>query len=213
MKRGIIFDLDGTLWDSSDEVAYSWSEAIRERPDVDKEITKEQIQSVMGKTMTDIADILFAEYDKDFRTELLNYCMKKELDDIRAQGGKNFDGVPETFKLLKDEGYHLFIVSNCQVGYIESFLDYYRLWDYIDDIESYGGTGKGKAYNIALVVSRNHIDKPVYVGDIQGDYDSATKAGVPFIHARTGYGRINADVPYITSIRELPEAVRKVIGG
>ena len=213
MKKGVIFDLDGTLWDSSYEVAYSWSEAIKERPDIHKEITTEQIQSVMGKTMTDIADILFAEYDRDFRMKLLDYCMKKELEYIREHGGRIFEGVPETFKLLKDSGYYLYIVSNCQVGYIEAFLDYYKLWDYVDDIESYGATGQGKAYNIALVVSRNNLDKAVYVGDIQSDYDSATEAGVPFIHARTGYGKINADVPFISSIKELPEQVGKVIGG
>ncbi|MGN0378338.1 MAG: HAD family hydrolase [Butyrivibrio sp.] len=212
MKRGIIFDLDGTLWDSSKEVAYSWSEAIKERPDVTKEITTDQIQSVMGKTMTDIADILFAEYDKDFRMELLDYCMEKELDYIRKHGGQIFDGVEDTFKTLREKGYCLYIVSNCQVGYIESFLDYYKLWDYIDDIESYGGTGQGKDYNIKLVVERNHIDRAVYVGDIESDYVSATKAGVPFIHARTGYGSIDADVPYITALSELPEQVKKIIG-
>ena len=27
MKKGILFDLDGTLWDSSREVAISWQEA------------------------------------------------------------------------------------------------------------------------------------------------------------------------------------------
>ena len=51
MKKGILFDLDGTLWDSSREVAISWQEALEKREDVDKEITTEMIQSVMGKSM------------------------------------------------------------------------------------------------------------------------------------------------------------------
>ena len=36
MKKGILFDLDGTLWDSSEQVAVSWKEALEQRPDVDK---------------------------------------------------------------------------------------------------------------------------------------------------------------------------------
>ena len=30
MKKGIIFDMDGTLWDSSENVAISWTEKVRE---------------------------------------------------------------------------------------------------------------------------------------------------------------------------------------
>ena len=30
MKRGIIFDMDGTLWDSAENVAKSWNVAIRQ---------------------------------------------------------------------------------------------------------------------------------------------------------------------------------------
>ena len=29
-KQGIIFDMDGTLWDSAANVAESWNEAIRQ---------------------------------------------------------------------------------------------------------------------------------------------------------------------------------------
>ena len=74
MKQGILFDLDGTLWDSSTEVAISWEEALRKRPDVQKEITGEMIRNVMGKSMYDIADILFGEYDLQTRRSLLDYC-------------------------------------------------------------------------------------------------------------------------------------------
>ena len=58
MKKGIIFDMDGTLWDSAANVAESWNLAIKQDGSVDKKLTEQDIQGVMGKTMDVIADIL-----------------------------------------------------------------------------------------------------------------------------------------------------------
>ncbi len=209
MKKGILFDLDGTLWDSSEEVAISWSEALKKHADLEMEITTEMIQSVMGKSMTEIADILFDTLDFAKRRELLEYCCEEENEYIRRYGGQLLQGLEETLQELQKQGIHLYIVSNCQVGYIEAFLEYHKLGKYFDDFESFGGTGRDKGYNIRLVTERNHLDVAVYVGDTQGDYLAAVKAGLPFIHARTGYGTVEAEVPYIEKLPQLPEVADK----
>ena len=41
MKKGIIFDVDGTLWDCTDTVARAWSDLFRGEPDLDLQITGE----------------------------------------------------------------------------------------------------------------------------------------------------------------------------
>ena len=61
MKKGIIFDMDGTLWDSAENVAKSWNLAIQKSGMLEKELTTEDMKNVMGKTMDAIADILFSE--------------------------------------------------------------------------------------------------------------------------------------------------------
>ena len=53
MNHGIIFDLDGTLWDSSEQVAVSWSRALASRPETDRQVTGEDMRSYMGKTLED----------------------------------------------------------------------------------------------------------------------------------------------------------------
>lgn len=211
MKKGILFDLDGTLWDSSEEVALSWEKSLEKCSNMKKLITIEDIRSVMGKTMDEIADILFSDYTPQRRMELLDYCCQEENDYISKHGGKPFRGLEETLQLLKRTGYNLYIVSNCQTGYIEAFLEYHELGNYFEDFESFGGTGKPKSENIRLVVERNQLDRAVYIGDTQGDYDAAKEAGIPFIHARTGYGRIETSVPYITDISEVPEKVKEIL--
>lgn len=203
MKQGIIFDMDGTLWDSAENVAKSWNLAIENSGFIRKRLTTEDIKGVMGRTMDAIADTLFPELNQEARMQLLEECCQRENDYLREHGGLLYDGVEDTFGKLKERGYHLMIVSNCQKGYIEAFLDYYKLWDYIEDTQCYGDNLREKGDNIRLVAERNHLDDAVYVGDIQGDYDASCKAGVDFIHAAYGFGTIAAKVPEIHAFSEL----------
>lgn len=202
MKKGILFDLDGTLWDSSAQVADSWVLALKDYPHVKQYVTRESIQSVMGKPMDEIGDILFGSLPEEERRKVLEHCVGVENAYIQEHGGVLFEGLEDALGRLKEK-YHLFIVSNCQEGYIEAFLQYYGLGDYFDDFESYGRTGLSKGENIRLVAQRNHLDAAVYVGDTQGDYEAASFAEMPFIHARTGYGSVSAAVPYIRRLEEL----------
>lgn len=205
MKQGIIFDMDGTLWDSAENVAKSWNLAIESSGRIKKHLKAEDIKGVMGKTMDVIADILFPELSQEERMQLLEECCSLENDYLRAHGGMLYDSVETTFGKLKEQGWHLMIVSNCQKGYIEAFLDYYKLWDYIEDIQCYGDNLREKGENIRLVAERNELDAAVYVGDIQGDYEASAKAGVGFIHAAYGFGTIDAKVPEIHDFSELAE--------
>ena len=209
MKTGIIFDMDGTLWDSAAGVAESWNEAILAYGYERKPLTAGDIQSVMGKTMEDIADILFPELNVMQRKELLDLCCRLENDYLRRHGGVLYPDIRKTMEKLK-VNYHLYIVSNCQAGYIEAFLDYYKFHDLIEDIECYGNNDKPKGENIALLYQRNNLEDAVYVGDIQGDYDASMSAGVRFIHAGYGFGKVEADVPEIQKFSDLIEVIDTV---
>lgn len=211
MKKGILFDLDGTLWDSSQTVVDSWNEKIVEFPDIDYTMTYEQMRGYMGKTMDEIAYSFFHTVSRERALELLQICTEYENEYIEKHGGSLFEGVEEVLAKLHEE-YFLAIVSNCQVGYIEAFLKYYNLGKYFDDTENYGRTMLGKGENIKLVVERNQLEKAVYVGDIMGDYNSTMESGLPFIHAAYGFGQVPENTPRITDIRQLPEKVREVIG-
>ena len=209
MKKGIIFDMDGTLWDSAAGVAESWNEAILAYGYERKPLTAGDIQSVMGKTMEDIADILFPELNVMQRKELLDLCCRLENDYLRRHGGVLYPDIRKTMEKLK-VNYHLYIVSNFHAGYIEAFLDYYKFHDLIEDIECYGNNDKPKGENIALLYQRNNLEDAVYVGDIQGDYDASMSAGVRFIHAGYGFGKVEADVPEIQKFSDLIEVIDTV---
>ena len=209
MKTGLIFDMDGTLWDSSEGVAGAWSEKLRELGHGDIVVTQKDIMGVMGLTMDRIADILFAKIPQQERMQVLDACGEHENDYLRGHGGVLYPDLEKTLIRLKEK-YPLFIVSNCQSGYIEAFLEYYGFGKYFEDIECYGNNLKNKGDNIALIAERNGIEKAYYIGDIQGDYDATMQAGFDFIHAAYGFGTVDADVPELAKVSDLPELLEKL---
>ena len=207
---GIIFDVDGTIWDATEVVARTWTHYVKEHTQLNTVITAPMLKSLFGQLLPDISRQLFPSLSQEDQLKLIDILCKKEHEALKKEGAPVYENMEEVLKELSGR-FPLFIVSNCQKGYIEAFLDYYQLNEYISDKESFGGTGLPKGENIRLVCERNHLERAVYLGDIEGDYRSACMAGIPFIHAAYGFGTISDPVPAIHSLRELPEAAAEVL--
>lgn len=207
MIKDIIFDMDGTLWDSSENVAESWNEAISGLSD--RHITAADIQSVMGMPMDKIAERFFPDKDEETRQKILERCCKGENDYLRAHGGDIYPDTVPVFEELS-RTCRLFIVSNCQAGYIEAFLDYYGLGEYISDHLCWGDNGLQKDENIRLIMRKNGVESALYVGDTQTDCDSAYAAGAKFAFAAYGFGSADRYDVKLNRLSELPEMLKKM---
>ena len=209
-NNAIIFDMDGTMWDTTAAILPVWNEVLRKYPkETSKQISKTEMDGYMGKTLEQIAQLSLPELDINRSVEILSECCKTECKYLEEQGAIIYPKLIETLKELKDE-YTLLIVSNCQDGYIQSFLTYYKLWDVFSDIEFAGRTGKTKGENIKLIIERNNIDKAVYVGDTQSDFDAAKFAGVDFIFAEYGFGSAENHKYSIKEISDLTSVVKRI---
>jgi phosphoglycolate phosphatase len=199
----IIFDLDGTLWDSTGNVALAWQTAIEQVDYVDEVMTVERVKSITGMAYNVIFDTLFPNLDTEKRNELMALCAKSELEILHTRGGELYPTLNETLAYLA-ANYKLFIVSNCQSGYIEVFLKLSGMGHYFMGHQCYGTKGNPKAENIKDIVNDYGLKAPVYVGDTMGDYTSATKAGVPFIFANYGFGVVeDGQIATISTFSEL----------
>lgn len=208
MNKGIIFDLDGTLWDSSENVVKSWNEVLCRRAGV--QLTIKDMRGYMGKTLEKISELMLPDIPDKLRKDIMKECCENENNYLSRHGGVLFPDLEEVLAELSQQ-YKLFIVSNCQSGYIETFLEYYNFGGYFADTECPGGTGKEKGENIRLVAARNKLDKAVYIGDTQGDCDAAAFAGIPFIHAAYGFGEVSGEFPFIKNLSEIADSAAELL--
>lgn len=206
MKKGIIFDLDGTLWDSTEYVSNIWN-CVFEKHGISLQMTKELSGKLMGKTMKEIGEILFPEMSVEMRERIRDDFVAEEVSFLSEHGALLYEGVEQSIPALSEE-YNLYIVSNCQDGYVQAFLHAHDLETYFSDIEMNGRTGMNKGKNIKLIMERNQLNKAVYVGDTKGDEEASRYAEIPFIWAAYGFGEASAPDAVIKAIDELQDVVR-----
>lgn len=209
MVDSIIFDLDGTLWDATYGMCASWNEAVQ-KAGYDITLVRDDVTKAMGLPVQGIADVAFPMVeDAKERLSMIRLCFQAEEEYLAKHGGILMDGMVETIKELKKD-YKLYIVSNCQDGYIQVFLDAHNMWDYFDGFICAGDSGMSKGKNNLLLMERENLKAPIYVGDTKGDHDSAIEAGIPFVFCKFGFGKTTNPDYTIDSLRELPNLLKKM---
>lgn len=196
----IIFDMDGTLWDAVDSYAKIW-DATSDFFGISRRVTRAELLQGMGMPVNKIVDRIFGDSLTN-REAYLKLLLENEGKMTRVLGGKLYEGVSRGIKLLSGK-YKLFMASNCGARGLNNFLEFTRLQPFFTDTLTNGETGLDKAENIKIIIDRNNLKKPVYVGDTQHDCDSAHKAGIPMIFATYGFGNCTGSDASVDSFNQL----------
>jgi len=186
--ESLIFDIDGTLWDSRALVAEGFNVQLREEGLEHLCITAEYLKPLFGRVMTEIADIMLESIPEKDRYDLMERCMATEHRYL-AENPCNigYPGIRETMEALSKH-YRLFIVSNSQQGYPEMCMEKLGLTAYIEGHLCFGDTGTSKGQTLLRLMEKHGIGSCAYVGDTQGDYEATVEAGIPFIWCSYGFG-------------------------
>ena len=201
--ESLIFDIDGTLWDSRALVAEGYNIQLR-KEGLDHLCTSaEGLKPLFGKVMTEIGDILFASVPVPERYELMERCMATEnqyLHDNPCRIG--YPKVKQTLEVLK-KNHRLFIVSNSQCGYPELCITKLGLDGLFEGHMCFGDTGTCKGETIRRLMERHGISSACYIGDTQGDLGAADMAGLPFVYCSYGFGEVTHCWKSIDAFEEL----------
>jgi len=200
--KAFIFDVDGTLWDSVDVCVMSWNNAISEHSNYPPVVTRDQLKCLFGKPMKEIFEAVFPGIPEEEQIRLAKYCEEYENRMLKEIPGTPYPGVADTIRELSKKA-DLYIVSNCQSGYIELCMEGLGIGEYIKDYACYGDNKVSKGENIRLLMERNGLENVVYVGDTQGDANACKEAGIPMIFAAYGFGEVENIEYQISNFTEL----------
>jgi len=204
MIDAIVFDLDGTLWDTNASCAVAWNRVLARHRIPFRAITEHDIRGVTGRPHNECIREVFAGLAE---AHILTLAAETQTEDNRVVaelGGELFADVDAGLRRLCAR-YPLFIVSNCQAGYVETFFQWSTLGGCFRDFECWGNTGLSKTQNLRVVIDRNRLRHPVFVGDTSGDQAAARDCNVPFVHAAYGFGRCSAPDHAVPSFAALAD--------
>ena len=191
--ESIIFDIDGTLWDSRALIAEGYNIQLRKENLHHLQTNEEVLLQLFGRTMSDIADNLFPDFPPEERYALMDRCIESEDAYLNAHPCDTiaYPDIQSTMEALAKK-HRLFIVSNGQKGYSQLAARKLGVDHLIAGYLSYGDTGTQKGETIRILMKEHDITNAVYVGDTQGDYEATAQAGIDFIWADYGFGKPEA---------------------
>lgn len=188
MTDTVIFDLDGTLLDTLDDLSMSVNHALAEFGLPLR--SKEEIRKALGNGVRRLVEesvpggMEHPDFDKIFASFRAFY---KEHSMDRT---KPYEGIPELLKELKAQGYHCAIVSN---KLDEAVQDLNRLFfaEYMEAAigESATISRKPAPDSVFEALRRlgSNYKKAIYVGDSEVDFATAQNAGLPCISVAWGF--------------------------
>ena len=203
MEKAVLFDLDGTLWHTCDVILPVWNDILKKHKETTKQITLEEMNSYMGKTVEQIASIMLPELTLENSVAIVKECCAEQIPSLRKTGGHLYDNLESTLEILS-KNYFLSISSAAS--------DVYKRQKYFSDFEMSGRTNLTKGENIKLVMERNGINNALYLGDTIGDQIAAKGAEIPFVFASYGFGTTENPEYTISSFDELPKVAEKILG-
>lgn len=184
-KKTILFDLDGTLFDSIPTILKSFQETFAELNEAypgDQNISKKigsNLQNILG-------DFLPAD-----KLELGSECYRKIYLQKQDQGMVAlFDDTREVLEYLKIQDYVLGIVTTKMRKYTEPLLQQTKIQDYFKLVIGSEDVAKHKPLPDPLLkavdVLNTQIEETVYVGDALIDMQSARSAKMDFVAVKRG---------------------------
>ena len=216
MNKGIIFDMDGTLYQTNlvlAEALEATFEVLRGNQLWSGETPIKKYQEIMGVPLPVVWETICPNHTEEVRRKSNELFQKKLIEMIHQKKGALYPNVQVTLKMLSEK-YPLFIASNGEREYLQAIVDTYELSKLFKKVYSIQSVQSGnKSDLVKTIVEENNLTQAWVVGDRLSDIKAAKDNGLKSIGVNFDFAQQielkQADI-VINDIEELvPQIIEK----
>ncbi|TQS81451.1 MAG: hypothetical protein A3Q59_05240 [Methanomethylophilus alvi] len=191
----VIFDVDGTIFDSSDGIIHALRDALEEigEPPVEDSAVRALIGPPIGASIARIRGYS-EEKERQLTGTFRSIYGERYLNEASV-----YPGIVDLLKDLKAEGFRLGVATNKRRDFTEKMFGDFGLSEYFSDVEGMDSEGTLDKTQIVGMCAENlgaENNRTVMVGDAPSDFEAAEANGIGFIAVLYGFGYRSAkDVP------------------
>ena len=188
-----IFDFDGTLFNSVDDVIICFNKALTSLGF--PTLTREEYIERLGGTIDEIISLVLKDNNTPENVDILKKTYLDLYNSSKKENTIPFPNAHELLKTLKEKNVLLAINSNR----LNHSLNYF-VKKYFDDIDFVLIEGqdnisppKPHHFGVEKIIKKSGLSKSevIYIGDSNTDIETAKNAGVNCIIVKWGYGNQN----------------------
>ncbi len=200
-KKLIIFDMDGTLVDSSLTIVNAIN-YVRSKLSLEP-LTKEVILTKVNDPKLNPALFFyeteeFTSKQEEWFSEYYTNNHEKEL--------QLYNGIEELLKELKERGYFLAIATNSYRSSTLESLSYLNVLDYFSSIACYDDVGRGKPAPDMLEKNLKDtnvkVEEAIFVGDSERDLMASNSLNMDYIMINWGFSDYEDAIHSVVKLKE-----------
>ncbi|HWL12437.1 MAG TPA: HAD family hydrolase [Ureibacillus sp.] len=217
MSRAIIFDMDGTLFQTDTILERSLEDTfteLRSQGLWESATPIEKYREIMGMPLPKVWEALLPQHSLEVREQADAFFQGRLVENIKSGKGALYPNVTEVFSYLKANDWSIYIASNGLVDYLEAIIGYYHLDDWVTEMFSIEQIDSlNKSDLVRSAINKHGITTGAVVGDRLSDINAAKDNGLVAIGCRFDFAReeelAKADV-VINDLLELKEILDRL---
>jgi HAD superfamily hydrolase (TIGR01509 family) len=204
--RAVLWDVDGTLIDSSEYHWLSWRDALAAE---DFPVTREQFAATFGQRNDEILRGYFGQNLAAAEVARIGEAKEESYRElVRARGVEPLPGVRRWLGKLKTEGWRQAIASSAPRPNLDAILKALKLEDFFDAVASAEDVSRGKPDPQIFLAAAGKVGVPasrcVVVEDAPAGTEAARRAGMRRVGVLSSHAALEADV-VVSSLADLPD--------
>jgi Predicted phosphatases len=217
MIQSIIFDMDGTLFQTDKILEISLEDAynrLRLLGKWDKETPIDKYREIMGMPLPKVWEALLPDHSHEDRKQTDAFFLERLIHNIASGKGALYPHVEEIFRYFKEQNWSVYIASNGLTEYLQAIVRYYRLEEWVTEtfsIEQIDSLNKSDL--VRTIMEKYGITHAAVAGDRLSDIRAAKDNGLVAIGCHFDFAREDelAQADYvIKDLIELKELIHTI---